>query len=177
MFRGMEQFNELNISPTFDLENSSGSSAKTSIRPLQSKLNINNSEEKDLAIGACDEIMHPVEITQNINETYKLNKVRGCLSTRSDVVNKGLLRSIKTYYLKKFKRLNYVIVRRRFTNVKTSECIEALEEFLRAEFQNDDIAVNYQKFAKFMVVFLNLKSMKSISFEKSIIAKGLQARD
>ena len=92
-------------------------------------------------------------------------------------MNKGLLRSIKSYYLKKFKKLNYAIVRRRFTNVKTSECVEALEEFLKAEFENDDISLNYRKFAKFMVVFLNLKSTKSISFEKSIISRGLQVQD
>ena len=91
-------------------------------------------------------------------------------------MNKGLLRSIKSYYLKKFKKLNYAIVRKRFTNVKTSECVEALEEFLKSEFEND-ISLNYRKFAKFMVVFLNLKSTKSISFEKSIISRGLQVQD
>ena len=121
--------------------------------------------------------MNPVENTEKFNDTQKLNKIWGYFSTRSDVVNKGLLRSIKSYYLKKFKKLNYTIVRRRFTNVKTSECVEALEEFLKAEFENDDISPNYRNFAKFMVVFLNLKSTKSISFEKSIISRGLQVQD
>ena len=106
-----------------------------------------------------------------------VNNGRDFLSTRSDVVNKGLLRCIKTFYLKKFKLANQKIVRKRFTKVRTSECIEALESFLKAEFGDDNVSENYQSFAQFMLVFFNLKSMKSISFDKSIIGKGLQVQD
>ena len=75
MFRGIEQLNELSISPKFDFEDDSGSSAKTSITPLLSTSSINNCENKDFPIGACDEIMNPVEITENVSETQKLNKI------------------------------------------------------------------------------------------------------
>ena len=75
MFRGIEQFDELSISPTFDFQDSSGSLAKASITPLFSTSSIYNCENKDLPIGVCNDTMNPVEITKNVNETQKLNKV------------------------------------------------------------------------------------------------------
>ena len=130
-----------------------------------------------MAKSACDDAMNPAEIVKNVDKSQIRTKTKSHLSTRSDVINKGLVRSIKSYYLKKFKKMNQKIVRRRFSNVGTSECIKAWESFLKAEFEDDNVSVNYHKFAKFMLIFFNLKPMKSISFEKSIIAKGLQVQD
>ena len=51
------------------------------------------------------------------------------LHSRSDVVNKTLLRAIKRFYSNKFKTMQKSIVRRRFKNVKTSHILAALTKF------------------------------------------------
>ena len=72
-----------------------------------------------------------------------VDEVRVDLSTRSDVINKGLLRSIKSYFYNKFKKMNHRMVARRFVNVKAREIIPALESFLKAEFQGGTNLVDY----------------------------------
>ena len=63
-FRGIEQFDEPNIVPMFDLLDGSESLNKSLSSPLSNTLKADDFINKDLPISACEDIMNPSEIME-----------------------------------------------------------------------------------------------------------------
>lgn len=94
------------------------------------------------------------------------------LATRDDVVNKTLLRSIKRFYLNKFKAENKKLVRDRFKNTKVEAFLEVLEEMCVKEFPNHK---NPNLLAQYMMIFLGLKPGNRFQYNQNIASKACQA--
>ena len=69
-----------------------------------------------------------IELEASQKDMPKENRTNE-LHSRSDVVNKTLLRAVKRFFLNKFKITQRSMVRKRFKNVKTSHILDALAMF------------------------------------------------
>ena len=112
-----------------------------------------------------------------VKETQASSKNASELSRRSDVVNKSLLRSIRRYYLLKFRKQNKDLMRKRLTNVKMNKILNALKLICEEEFNQIEISAGLEDLAKFMLVFLNLKPRRYYGYDKNIIYKAFQVQD
>ena len=112
-----------------------------------------------------------------IKETQASSENASELSRRSDVVNKSLLRSIRRYYLLKFRKQNKDLMRKRLTNVKMNKILNALKLICEEEFEQNKISVGFEELARFMLVFLNLKPRRYYGYDKNIINKAGQVQD
>ena len=102
---------------------------------------------------------------------------RKLLHLRSDVVNKTLLRSIRKFYINKFKKVNRSIVRKRFKNVKTTNILRALIKFWMEEFSGTRYEIDYKSLAEFMMVFLSIKPSSTFKFRKEAVDKATQVQE
>ena len=57
-----------------------------------------------------------------------INDSQQKLSTRIDIVNRGLLRSVKRFYLEEFKEDNKKIVKKRFRQVRAQDILEGFKK-------------------------------------------------
>ena len=124
-----------------------------------------------------------LEAIQMTNEYFKKSSVevessdQNWLSVRSDLVNKTLIRSIKKFYLNKFKELNKRIVRKRFINVEADIIMQALKNFWTLEFAEISYEIDINFMAEFMMLFLGINSCDGYEFSKETVAKANQAID
>lgn len=93
------------------------------------------------------------------------------LALRDDVVNKTLLRSIKRFYLNKFKKNHSDLVKARFKNLKVEVLLKALEDFSKEEFPEYK---NPELFAEFMMLFLGLKPGNKYKYNEAVASKAGQ---
>ena len=91
------------------------------------------------------------------------------LSERRDVIEKAVLRSIKRFYLKEFKKDNKSIVRKRFKQATASAIIKGFKKMCRRLF--GDIS-NLNEISEFLMIISSIKPTHSYPFIKSVKSKA-----
>ena len=120
---------------------------------------------KQVAKPSNDTLMN-LKTSTSLKNLSKIK--RKWLHLRSDVVNKTLLRSIKRYYLNKFKTSNKGIVKKRYKNSKSSYILRALKGFWQKEFADHQNDINFQLLAEFLFIFLGIKHSNGNSYSQDI---------
>ena len=88
---------------------------------------------------------------------------------RFDVVNRGLLRSVRRFYLEEFKKDNKRIIKKRFKQVKGMKIFEGFRSTCCRLFGN---IPNLDSIAQFLMIICSVKHKGSFTYDESIKAKG-----
>ena len=99
----------------------------------------------------------------------KNNSSKKSFSDREDVINKGLLRSIRRFYLHEFKKDNPSIVQQRYIQVSASTMLNGFKTTCRRFFGG---IPNLQKIPQFLMIISGIKPMNKYPFSKRILKKG-----
>ena len=91
------------------------------------------------------------------------------LSTRIDIVNRGLLRSVKKFYLEEFKKDNRKIVKKRFRQVRAQDILEGFRKTCHRLFGD---LPNLDLIAQFLKIFWGIKHKSEFAYDESIKSKG-----
>ena len=91
------------------------------------------------------------------------------LSTRIDIIHRGLLRSVKRFYLEEFKQDNKKIVKRRFKQVRAQDMLEGFRNTCYRLFGD---LPNLDLIAQFLKIVCSVKHKGKFAYDELIKAKG-----
>ena len=91
------------------------------------------------------------------------------LAFRVDVVNKSLLRSLKRFVTKEFKKDNRRLVKKRFRQVKAVDILAGFTKTWNRLFKD---AANIDSIAQFAMILTGIKPLDTYQFEESVKIDG-----
>ena len=91
------------------------------------------------------------------------------LSKRYDVVNKTILRCIKRFFLKIFRKNNVELTKRRYSQLKSSLIFQAMKAMWKQVFGDIE---NLDKVSQFIMIISSIKPANTYPFDKDIEEKA-----